>query len=62
MERCPLSPLVIFHELETAFGEIGKGIPWSDKKEDKNTWNDHSDDIHNNLADAKIAQQLKDRK
>ena len=50
-----------WHELETAFGEVGKGVPWSNNPEDKKTWNDHSTDIHNNLAGAKIAQQMINR-
>jgi hypothetical protein len=50
-----------YHELETGFKEVLAGVPWKNDLESKKTWADHSIDINNNLAGAKIAQSIFDK-
>jgi hypothetical protein len=50
-----------WHELQTELKEIGEGVPWSIKPGDAKTWKDHNVDVNNNLAGAKLAQEILDK-
>lgn len=49
------------HELHTGADDLGLGKAWSHDPKEIADWRDHSVDINNNLAGAKIAQEILDK-
>lgn len=51
----------LWHEIQTGAKEVSQGVPWSTKPDDIHTWQDHNIDTNNNLAGAKIAQEIRQK-